>query len=217
MCKFVKLLICFALIMCIFLHSLAYDNLLGNINYWYSDVPFVYRFKSKPSVGYDWGSGFTTSKLYSYLTYAQDQWSIMEMTSTYTIFESADIKIFGGTPDEVKEFMPGFDQTGVTDPNALKLGKTLPENVPSYEGTFCHIPTSSYKECSTITKMNIAVVYSPHFNDNNYKTVLTHELGHGFGWVGHSSVSNHIMQANPGSIMTINNNEAKHLRQIKAY
>ena len=195
--------------------SVYSQTLLGNLNYWFSDSDYIYRYKFKPTISYSVGdnSGFIIGKLYDYVNHARTQWSTNgEMTSTY-VGTNSDIEIFFGSYSQIANRIPGFATS--TDPDKIKGGRTIfPGNITE-EGNYMH--TTGVKTCFSIDQSLIGVAYNSELTDNTYKNIVTHELGHGFGWIGHSSNTSHIMNPQSSNITTVNITEAKHLSQVKAY
>ena len=56
--------------------------------------------------------------------------------------------------------------------------------------------------------------YLSTYWENEYKAAFTHELGHAFGWFGHSTQSGDLMYSDPVGVYTIQNRDKNHLLQV---
>lgn len=67
-----------------------------------------------------------------------------------------------------------------------------------------------------VTKAEIYVPKQPWYyawGSNHYRSAFTHELGHGLGWLGHSSDSNDVMYHDNRAVTTLTNRDKNHLVQ----
>lgn len=60
----------------------------------------------------------------------------------------------------------------------------------------------------------MCIVKKSEHTANNYKTIAIHEMGHLFGWKGHSTNSSDVMYEAISSAITLTNRDKNHLKQI---
>ncbi|MFD1736295.1 matrixin family metalloprotease [Bacillus salitolerans] len=171
------------------------------LSYWYSNLDKI----GNDSNRYIWSNvidGFTVSDFTSYQDYARDQWSSDAGISTYGADEKASSSIhwYGGNQSTLREMEPSLEvYRAVCVPEYLYLIGNH-----TYNGT---------------TKENWRMkskIYTPklpwYYGFSNYNLMFTHELGHGLGWLGHSSNSGDLMNAD-ASNDTLSTRDINHLQQ----
>ena len=179
---------------------------LGTLYYWYSDYYLIVKWSSKsPDYWYEVAdTSMTLGNLGNYVGHAVSQWNGAGMNSAKAYNKSsADIKIYGGTYETLKIMEPSLtsSNTGLTD----WTGET-------YIGEYYY----NGHEIGTYqpTGANVYIVQKSGKTDNGYKNTTTHELGHAFGWYGHTSYSSDVMYAYATEITILTSRDKNHLMQI---
>ena len=165
---------------------------------WFS-VPKVYRIKYGDDANFKFLESFT---------HARTQWSAAGRSSEWVTSESsANIKCYGGTVLEI------YENTGKSvDPNYTGLtsyGSTFECNL-DYQGTTKKLRRMSWA-CVYILNRNYG---SDPSGPSKYKKTFTHELGHAFGWIGHSPDNGDVMYMYNSTTITLSDPEKYHLCQI---
>lgn len=185
----------------------------GTLQYWYSNLDHVYRFKSQPSIwSKNYANGFTSANISKYIDHAKTEWyTTGGFSCSYAPNESsASIKIYSGSYDELKPMFKSL----VTGHGGLTV---YPGQ--SYESAWIYGDTS--KDVFEVTEANFCVVNKGSaYSDTDYKCVTTHEFGHALGWGGHSEKSSDVMfgavQAGSGKYL-ITARDKNQIYQLRAY
>ena len=184
----------------------VYAANLGTLSYWYSDDSKIARWSSPP---YTWSlvsDGFTSSDFLDYVNHARGQWrdAGISIAST-TDYYSSDFTIRGGTYNIMHNYQPSITttMTGFTGVGMVA------------EGTWTY--NSASKSGYTVVGVESYIIYKP--NDSspttaNYKKTVTHEMGHGLGWCGHSTTSSDVMYGSSSSVTILTSRDKDHLTQI---
>lgn len=155
----------------------------ANLTYWYNveddtigydPVRYIYRYN------YD---GFTNDESLNYANYAKQQW-YDNGNGPYSYLVSsindASIKLYTGSYDTLVEYEPAlYYKAASTHVIGVLDGYHYYNGVKKYNyritGSTIYIPKRTLK------------------TDSYYKFTFTHELGHAFGWLGHSGTKSHVM------------------------
>lgn len=137
--------------------------------------------------------------------HARSQWSSAGIsTSTTSIFNNADIQIYGGTYTELQN-TGRFDSMSPTSTGVCYYDLTYWWQFYEYNG--------SLKSGYEYALFHIGIKDRGATIDE-YKNTCTHELGHSLGWDGHASGSSNIMHAYASSVTTLTSVDKNHLNQI---
>lgn len=139
------------------------------------------------------------------VTHAAAQWnSVLPIGVKETSFNYALNYIYGGTRDQLVLHFPslGTKYAGLTITPPEKVVGTV-----TYNGA-----TKTVKATKIGSKM--CVVEFSGKTANGYKNTATHEMGHLFGWKGHSPVSTDIMFEKESEKTTLTSRDKAHLKQI---
>lgn len=149
-------------------------------------------------------SGFTDFS--DYIIAARDQWDMFSF-STGT-GNSYNVAIIGGDYDYLSQINPSLptDQPGYTTFGYLsqgtdtysctKNGVMFSISVNYMQTAFCYI----YKRTINLTE--------------NTRCAMVHELGHAFGWRGHSNDADNVMHQYNYGIYTLTNSDKVHISQF---
>ena len=134
------------------------------------------------------------------------QWSDALEWSFATVAQNdADIVVHGGTRTELEVLM-GDSFNYLT---AFTAGITFYDyDVVGYYQYQGNIKLHA--------KMNSATIYIPDDGRtaDEYRNILTHELGHAFGYIGHSASASDIMYPYVSTIYDLSTRDINHLRQL---
>lgn len=190
------------------------------LNKWYASENTMYRQAAYPTIYNSViGGGFLDAEFNSMVTVARNTWSrgvngVGGMPSASTTSASnANIKVYGGPYDN----MFSIDNNIRTD----YLGYTNRLSVTN-EGQW------GYKASATSPNDWSGMVYKDGYKTYNTRIVIVHrststffkegvvahELGHAFGWVGHSSMSSDLMQPNGIGRPAITQRDLDHVKQV---
>lgn len=187
---------------------------LGITPVWHSTASVIGRFYSRPSVCYKAQNGFVASTFNSNVSHALKQWNDNGIRSTtQSEYAGADVLIYGGTFATMKLVIPAiFENYG---------GKGIISS-EAYEGTWLVQSDGSFRDGYRIYQSKVVVISDPKKSDGtpisaNYKNVITHEVGHAFGWSGHSASSSDIMYKTETSRITPSANDVAHIGGVIRY
>lgn len=189
-------------LMSFFVGSVAYAATLGVLSYWDTDSSQIARWGSTPTV-YNYAvDGSLQGTLPTYVSYAISQWSNAGISCSSTSNSSANIKIYGGTYDNLKSMAPDL----TTNDTGLTLSYS------NYEGDW--IALGIYRSGKKLTSASTYIVYESGKSGVGYKNTVTHELGHALGWYGHSSGSSDIMYPYATNYIILSTVDKRHLKQV---
>ena len=144
--------------------------------------------------------------------YARNQWASAGFTSTLNQPSSSTIHIIFGSDAELQETYQDFEEW--REDNGLflaVLGRNRDGSV-TYEGRT--IPLFKH-DSVTIYFPRLSLLY--FFNRNSYRHAMLHELGHAFGWRGHSPHSTaDVMYNRVKGPTTLTHRDIQHIYQIIA-
>lgn len=204
--KFIAMIIMIACLSISMIPARAYEVL--QCDYWRSGSDTVGRWFSVPKVyRIKYGEDANFKFLESF-THARTQWTGAGRSSEWVVSESgADIKCYGGTVLEI------YENTGKSvDPNLAGL--------TTYWSAFeCNLDyQGATKKLRRMSGANVYILNRGYGAGGNglskYKNTFTHELGHAFGWIGHSSVNSDVMYTYNSTHITLSDPEKNHLCQI---
>ena len=141
---------------------------------------------------------------------AYAQWSAaLGITITKVNNEAdADITIYSGTREEIN----AVEDIGFTIMWS-QAGNSNSDYEDNYEGYYMY--NGSPRFLFEITKAEVGVAYESNLTLDDYRSTITHELGHALGYIGHSSSNTDVMYfQTTGSDYTLSNNEIAHLSQV---
>lgn len=191
-----------------FMFSFATTALAASsVSVWYSDKNYVsytpydgsyyvYNLSSNSS----FGTSFQNA-----VSRARSQWNaVLPIGVTETSFNYALSYVYGGTRSQLIDSFPDLSSsnTGLTYP--YRTGESVNVN---YNG-------SSKTVYTLQTGCKMCVVEISGRTENAYKNTAIHEMGHLFGWNGHSSNSSDIMYGYATEITTLTTRDKTHLKQI---
>ena len=179
----------------------------SSVSVWYSDKDYVsytpydgsyyiYNLSSNSS----FGTSFQTA-----VNSARSQWnSVLPIIVSETSFNNALSYVYGGTRSQLIDSFPDLasTNTGLTYP--YRTGESV--NV-SYNG-------SSKTVYTLQTGCKMCVVEISGRTQNAYTKTAIHEMGHLFGWNGHSSNSADVMYGESSEITSLTTRDKTHLKQI---
>ena len=161
-------------------------------------VPTIFKKKIGSDASFYFNSAFNTA----FLEWEDALgWSL----TTTTQEQQADIAVYGGTREELKQIM-GANASYLTDSTA---GITF----PAYDVTGYYRYNGEVK---IYAEMEKATIYIPSDGRpaNECRNIVTHELGHALGFLGHSSSSSSVMYPYVSTIYDVQAAEKDHLLQI---
>ena len=146
-----------------------------------------------------------------------DEWdnALDTLTTVNTFFSStATFNVYGGTESE----LCGTGYFSLFDfPNNNITGVTKFDSIASW-GMFQYYVSGSYVDKTAVEHLGVTVgIVEKTYTEgylNKIRNTCLHELGHAFGWHGHSSVSADVMHPNVSTTYTLTNNDRNHLRQV---
>lgn len=194
--------------------SYAADGFLSYWNEGINGVPSssgqIWRYKVQPIVSPRIeGSAFTLDQMDTYARHAYTQWGNAGMTASYSFnTQTGTMTAHGGTWDNMQKIDPAI--------TAAHEGRTsTAANYPKqYEKDWLY--NGSRYSGYTVVKTNICLVYQSYASANGYKNTITHEMGHAFGWWGHSYLSTDVM-ATRVTHSNLTQRDIQHVKQIKGY
>lgn len=195
-------IVVFILVVALFVQVFAVVD-FGELSYYHSNSSTIGTWTTTPTLYFTLYSPYATtaSSMESATTIADSKWSgagvplVKSSTST-------NIRVHTGEYDTIKALYPSF-VNGV-------IGETVP--------TWTTYGTATYNSATkTVKKITSAKIY--YVPKATYKDdfIVTHEVGHAIGWVGHSAVYGEVMysqaMSNTGSFV-LSTNEKNHIGQI---
>ena len=206
--------------------SLAFNaTQLKLIPYWYVDTPPIegnrmYRQAVYPKIYSSvLGGGFTESNLDSYTQSARSKWVTGGMPSDYvTNVTGSTIKVYGGP----RNYLEAINYRIM-----VPINGTFPNALTEYtsfdnEGQWGYDPNGTgvwgsgiqYIDGYRCFNNTIVVPYSSDINSTSNIVIITHELGHAFGWYGHSGIIGDMMQGAGNTSLTLTSRDINHVKQI---
>ena len=177
------------------------------INFWYSDKTSVYY---TPYDGSYYIYNLSTDSTFgtyfqAAVSHAATQWNaVLPFSVSETSFNYALNYVYGGTRSQLLDAFPDLP-TSVT-------GRT--RTVPSGESTTMTYMGSPRTVSALQAGSRMCVVEISGRTANGYKNTATHEMGHLFGWYGHSPLETDIMYDIATEITTLTSRDKTHLKQI---
>lgn len=192
-----------ALLQVVVTNAYALDKLV----YWSSNTTYVgYTPKSIGGSYYTtcYSDSFTTN-FNSACSNAREEWSrVLPLSINSTSYNYATNYISGGTYTQLKKYFPDLKDTN----SGLTEGRNyLASNVILPDGKTGSVWKYSAGGRCCIVEYSGATI-------SNYKKTALHEMGHLFGWEGHSSSSRDVMYSGSSSVTSLTLRDANHLRQI---
>ncbi|MEQ6391252.1 hypothetical protein RZN22_18410 [Bacillaceae bacterium S4-13-58] len=191
------------LLFCLLFSVIAPIASAKTLSYWYSDSNRIGNAPNRYiwSVNYD---GFTASEFSTYLSHGRNQWSNAGISNWGADNKSSSgIWVFGGTRETLEVLEPGL--VGFS---ALAVVYHEANGTHTYQGV------TKYNR--KVTKAEIYVPKQPLYyfwGAKSYRAAFTHELGHGLGWLGHSTSSNDVMHNSGYNNDVLTSNDKNHLTQ----
>lgn len=179
----------------------------SSINAWYSDKNYVsYTPYDGSYYVYNLSSSSSFDKNFQdAVSQARSQWnSVLPISVFEASFNYALSYVYGGTRSQLIDSFPDLSvsNTGLTYP--YRTGESAKVN---YNGSSKTIYTLQ-------TGCKMCVVEISGRTANGYKNTAIHEMGHLFGWNGHSSNSSDVMFATATEITSLTTRDKTHLKQI---
>lgn len=182
--------------------SLQYWNSNKNVIGYWKSTPKIYVENMRPSPYFRFEDG---------VLIALNQWSnALNMTFEYTTQENADISIYGVNIDDYNELSVNnyhvtlwpFGAVGFTDHTPEVTGYAF------YNGNII--------EVFRIVSTRIYILYEETNAITGVQTIftVTHEFGHGLGYMGHSSNESDVMYSYRHYNFNLSSNDVNHISQI---
>lgn len=173
------------------------------LSYWYSNDNKIGSDNNR----HIWSTvidGFSVSDFNSYMNYGRDQWKNEVGIYTYGSNDkvSSSIHWYGGSQATLREMEPS-------------LANLQAVAVIKYE---YKIGTHTYNGSSKDNWRIKSEIYTPKLpwyymaSAKTYRIMFTHELGHGLGWLGHSTNTDDLMYAN-SKTDSLTTRDKNHLKQ----
>ncbi len=177
------------------------------INYWYSDYNRVgYTLLEGSYCTYNLVQNDSTfaSRFNTAVAHAEDVWdavlplSIFSAPANYALYS-----IYGGTWSQLYSIFPDLliDDAGLTSVNFTGTTHTVKYN-------------NTNKTVERLSVGQTAIIKRASATQANYTNIATHEMGHMFGWIGHSSYTGDVMYAYESSNITLTNRDKRQIKQI---
>lgn len=181
----------------------------SSVSVWYSDKDYVsytpydgsyYVYNLSSS------SSFSTS-FRSAVSRASAQWNaVLPISVSETSFNYALNYVYGGTRSKLIEYFP--------DLSSSSSGLTYPYKNENIKPVTVKYNGSSKKVYTLLAGCKMCVVEVSGRTAAGYKKTAIHEMGHLFGWNGHSSKSTDIMYGYSSEITSLTARDKAHLKQI---
>lgn len=149
--------------------------------------------------------GFSSSDFNTYLNYSKNQWGYGGISTTYVSrLMDSTIDIHGGKMETLKALDSDIEYY-----YALTVMKVLTyKETTSFQGRDIDVYTIG-------RAMILCPKYSIFTSANDYRNMFTHELGHGLGWLGHSTNTSDVMQKSPsGARISLTTRDINHVKQM---
>ena len=178
-----------------------------SLSYWYSDDDTIGHLTKKWIYIDNWGCGHSPQEALDFTIIARDQWRRASIQSHILDYFSPSIWIYNGSYSALKDFYPPLEGSAF---------ETLVFSTA--DGTYSYNGRTIYNQ-----KILGAILLMPKFpwhyfyTDNHYRCGYTHELGHAFGWYGHSNTSSDIMHGTLKQAYVLTSRDINHLMQIYSY
>jgi hypothetical protein len=194
------------LVISIFMSTTVYATNLGTLSYWYSDANSIARWSSVPITWSADSNGFNSMDFLGYVNHARGEWrnAGIAINSTGDYYAS-NLKIRGGTYDIMHNYEPSITTTNT----GLSVASMVSEGTWTYGST----SENGYNVVDVITY----IIYQPNGTNPTqaqYEKTVTHEMGHGLGWNGHSTSSADVMYGTTSSVNALTSQDKNHLTQI---
>lgn len=195
------LCLCFAMAVPVF----AVDK--QNISYWYSDetkVKFNPYDGSYSIYNYSNDSNFS-SHFYSAIANATNQWNNVLPLGIYEASVNYSLnRIYGGEREQLKEAFPNL--------KSWEDGKTLSHAGEQYATVSWNSKDRYVYRMGPGSRM--CIVDMDGVTANSCKTTALHEMGHLYGWHGHSTDPNSVMYYASENKTVLTASDKNHLKQI---
>lgn len=207
--KKVQALLLAGIMLCVFIVP-AYA--VTEIDYWYATVDNedqFYRYGTMPSVWFNTYDGvFSQATFSSNVSHARTQWSNAGLRTTSTNSQTdASVQYYGGN----------FSTMVIIDDQirpGIHVGRT---SRPSVAWEDIYKVGNSRKEGYRVYLSKVVIIKYDGFGESTtYRNTILHEMGHVFGWVGHSADKNDVMQATSTTLQSLTNRDKIHVTQVYA-
>ena len=144
--------------------------------------------------------------------YARNQWTSAGFSTTLTQPSQSNIHIVFGYDDDLQEEYRRFRDLRAAGMVFIADVVDVRDGSVTYQGT--NIP---------LYRHNSAIIWFPRisaawpfgfWHRNHYRHAMLHELGHVFGWCGHSPNSSDVMRSSWKGPTTLTNRDIMHIYQI---
>lgn len=202
--KSITILLIIVALMSITLRTFAYE--VFTWNYWYSDSNKVGQWTTTPTIARVNLSTCSTFSFYSAYSHGRTQWSTAGRSSTPNGSNTnSSIVCYGGNRNQI------YASFGINLPNYV-AGRTY--STMSFWAYLDY--QGQQKKLYSMVKATVYIVdyeyeSSSTLTDLFYKSVFTHELGHAFGWFGHSSNNYDVMYSQVLYVTTLTDRDINHL------
>lgn len=177
------------------------------INFWYSDETSV---KYTPYDGSYYVYNLSTDSTFgtyfrAAVSHAAAQWSaVLPIGVSETSFNYALNYVYGGTRSQLLDTFPDLS----TDFSGLTY------TLPSGQSTTITYMGSPRTVSALQAGNRMCIVEISGRTANGYKKTATHEMGHLFGWDGHSPLETDVMYGTASEITSLTSRDKTHLKQI---
>ena len=200
---FLSLILSFSF--CISLSSTVYAYETITCYYWFSDSLIVSKWLSTPTISYNKLNSNNNFPFEVSYVYAKNKWSNEGISSTSAgTSRTSNIPCYGGTRSQI---LAGVGLSIAAGETGATFGSSTLYKYINYSGY------TKYLHYQSSASQTVCIV------DNNrteaqYKKTFCHELGHAFGWKGHSAYSTDVMYAYESSVTTLTYRDIYHLTQV---
>lgn len=204
---FTGLKIISVVLLCIILIMSMTMSVFADLSIWLSDANTIGTWKGT-DIKYAHKKLNNNSYFYFYAggIYAINEWSdaLGVPIENVLLMSEANIKVYGGTWDEITALGFYCDKTNVLGYVASFDSDPIVDSAQMLDGR--KVSVSRFK--------GAVVVILDKGLMSNYNYVTTHELGHALGWLGHSSDKNDVMYAIRNGMTTLTDRDKEHLLQV---
>lgn len=206
MIKIKRLLVSFAALILIWGITIS-AAAAQSVRYWYSDADtvsynpydgsyYIYNFSSDDEF---------TSVFRNAVSSARSQWnSILPISISETSIYYALNSVYGGTRSQLLSSFPTLSPTSTGLTLSYDTGKLTDV---TYGGSTKGVYTLQAGNRMCVVQMNGR-------SDKGYENTAIHEMGHLWGWDGHSLNASDVMYPTASEIVTLTSRDKNHLTQI---
>ena len=189
----------------------------GGLTYWESDMIFPHiigydplRYLYRENLGC---SVLNNTDFNNYVNHGISEWNRAGLRTINSSKSMATVKLYAGSEEALK--LIGWDIR--SNPNApIPRGVYVPELLEEqavkyyYPNAGTAIPVYNYKHIKGLILVSNQSLFR---RADKYRAIITHELGHAYGWRGHSTNSNDVMYPSNSYNYILTSRKIRHLIQ----